>query len=207
MLQDSLIFTTQLAILWAVMDPISHVPLFLAATGALDAAERRRVAIRAVCIAYGLLAGFGLFGQVILHAMGVSLLSFQIAGGSILFLFAISMVLGNGTEMTSSNDSSLSIAIYPVATPIIAGPGSLLTMVLLMDNQRGDLVGQIVTLVALALIAALLLAAFLMSTAIHRVIGVGGANLLRRIMGLILAALAVNMILSALVIWLQLPPI
>ncbi len=168
--------------------------------------ERRRVAIRAVGIAYGLLAVFGLAGQAILHAMDVSLLSFQIAGGLILFLFAISMVLGNQVE-SISGEGSLSLAIYPVATPIIAGPGSLLTMVLLIDNQRGAPVGQLITLAALAVIAVLLLGAFIMSTAIYRVIGSGGANLLRRVMGLLLAALAVNMVLSALSVWLRLPSI
>ncbi len=207
MLQDYLLVVTQLATLWAVMDPLSHVPLFLGATAGLSEAERRRVAIRAVGIAYCLLALFGLLGQIILHAMGISLLSFQIAGGMILFLFAISMVLGDRAESVSGSEGSLSLAIYPVATPIIAGPGSLLTMVLLIDNQRGALVGQFITLAALAVIAVLLLGAFIMSTAIYRVIGSGGANLLRRVMGLLLAALAVNMVLSALAVWLHLPSI
>lgn len=207
MLQDYLLLTTQLATLWSVMDPIGHVPLFLAATSTLTRAERRKVAIVAVGIAYGLLTAFGLLGQVILQAMGVSLLSFQIAGGTILLLFAISMVLGDAGVQVAVDDRSRAVAIYPVATPIIAGPGSLLTIVLLMDNQRGSPAHQLVTLLALAIICALLLAAFLMSDVIHRVIGVGGANLLRRVMGLLLAALAVNMVLSALAIWLKLPPI
>ncbi len=98
MLQDYLLVVTQLATLWAVMDPLSHVPLFLGATAGLSEVERRRVAIRAVGIAYGLLAVFGLAGQAILHAMDVSLLSFQIAGGLIMFLFEISMVMDNKFE-------------------------------------------------------------------------------------------------------------
>jgi len=206
-LQDYLLLVTQLATLWAVMDPVGHVPLFLGATAGLNANERRRVAIKGVALAYGLLACFGMLGQLILHAMGISLLSFQIAGGLILFVFAISMVLGTHSPSTLVDDGDLSVAIYPVATPIIAGPGSLLTIVLLIDNQRGHFVSQVVTLLALAVISLLMLCAFMLSSTIHRIIGTGGANLLRRVMGLILAALAVNMTLSAVAIWLHLPEI
>lgn len=207
MLKDYLLLTTQLATLWSVMDPIGHIPLFVTATGDLNATERRRAAIAGVGLAYVLLACFGLLGQLILQAMNVSLLSFQIAGGTILFLFAISMVLGTGATARIEDGNARSVAIYPVATPIIAGPGSLLTMVLLMDNQRGDPAGQVATLLALGLICGLLLAAFLLGSVIQNAIGTGGANLLRRVMGLLLAALAVNMVLSAVAMWLHLPPI
>jgi multiple antibiotic resistance protein len=207
MLNDYTLLTTQLVTLWSVMDPIGHVPLFLAATAALNLAERRRVAIIGVAIAYGLIAAFGLLGQLILHAMGISLLSFQIAGGIILFVFALSMVLGNSSASLAAGGGALDTAIYPVATPIIAGPGSLLTIVLLMDNQRESPGQQVITLLALAAILALLLVAFLLSEWIHHVIGTGGANLLRRVMGLILSALAVNMVVSALALWLHLPEI
>ena len=208
MLDDYTLLTTKLVTLWSVMDPIGHLPLFLAATAALDNADRRRVAVIGVAVAYGLLAAFGLLGEVVLHAMGISLLSFQVAGGIILFVFALSMVLGNTTHsLAAGEDGVLATAIYPVATPIIAGPGSLLTIVLLMDNQQNSASQQALTLVALAIILLLLLAAFLASGLIHRVIGAGGANVLRRVMGLILSALAVNMVLSALAIWLHLPEI
>lgn len=208
MLDDYTLLTTKLVTLWSVMDPIGHLPLFLAATATLNTVDRRRVAVIGVAVAYGLLAAFGLLGEIVLHAMGISLLSFQIAGGIILFVFALSMVLGNaGHSVAAAEEGVLATAIYPVATPIIAGPGSLLTIVLLMDNQQNSPSQQALTLLALAVIMALLLVAFLASDLIHRVIGAGGSNLLRRVMGLILAALAVNMVLSALAIWLHLPAI
>lgn len=207
MLDDYTLLTTQLVTLWSVMDPIGHVPLFLSATAALNLADRRRTALVGVAVAYGLLAAFGSVGPLVLKAMGISLLSFQIAGGMILFVFALSMVLGNSAASATAGEGSLATAIYPVATPIIAGPGSLLTIALLMDNQRAALDRQAITLLALAGILALLLAAFLLSEWIHRVIGTGGANVLRRVMGLILSALAVNMVVSAIAIWLHLPEI
>ena len=210
MLDDYRLFTTQLVTLWAVLDPIGHLPLFLGATTALSEAGRRRAAWLSVTIAFGILTGFSVVGQLLLHAMGISLLSFQIAGGVIVFLFALSMVLGEAKEPalhSSSAGDATAVAIHPLATPIIAGPGSMLTMVLLMDNNRYSPVQQGVTIAALAVVLAALLCVFLLSERVRRVIGDNGSHLLRRIMGLILAALAVNMILSALALWLHLPEI
>ena len=210
MLDDYTLFTTQVVTFWAVLDPIGHLPLFLGATAALDDAERRRAAIIGVALAFCILAGFALLGHLLLHAMGVSLLSFQIAGGIIVFLFALSMVLGDPTPPAgprAPQDGALSVAIHPLATPIIAGPGSMLTVTLMVDNNRHVLSRQMITLSALAAVLAVLLSVFLLGETVRRVIGAGGTNVLRRIMGLILAALAVNMILSAVALWLHLPQI
>jgi multiple antibiotic resistance protein len=209
-LDDYTLFITQLVTLWAVLDPIGHLPLFLGATGSLDDMGRRRAAIVSVLVAFSILAVFSLAGQFMLHAMGISLLSFQIAGGIILLLFAITMIQGGANPAAAggiAGDTALSLALYPIATPIIAGPGALLTIVLLMDNNRYSLAQQAITIVALALVLAVLLGVFLLGNPIRRLIGTGGTHVLRRVMGLILAALAVNMILSALALWLHLPPI
>jgi multiple antibiotic resistance protein len=101
----------------------------------------------------------------------------------------------------------LNIAIYPVATPIIAGPGSILAIILLTDNNRFTASEQATTLGVLAVVLSLLLLIFLMSDMISRLIGRGGTNVIRRIMGIIIAAISVNLIVSALAHWLHLPPI
>jgi multiple antibiotic resistance protein len=215
MLQDQTLFLTQLVTLWAVLDPISHLPMFIGATAGLDAAERRRAAGLSVMLAFLILAAFGLAGQFLLHAMGVSLLSFQIAGGIVLFLFALSMVLGDPahaapqatSDVASRRERVTSLAVYPLATPIIAGPGAMLTMVLLMDNNRFAPNEQAITAGALAVVLAGLLAIFLTAHPIERLIRSGGTQLLRRVMGLLLAALAVNLVLNAAATWLKLPPI
>ncbi len=211
MLDDQNHFVTQLLTLWAMLDPIGHLPLFLGATGDLNPQARRRAAALAVVIAFFILFFFGIAGQFLLHAMGISLLSFQIAGGIILLVFSLSMVLGNPQTAAKSPDDRqtdpLSVAVYPLATPIIAGPGSMLAIILLTDNNRFTLPEQAVTLVALAIVLSLMLAVFLLSDIISRIIGRGGTNVLRRIMGVILAALSVNLILSALSQWLSLPAI
>jgi len=206
-LEDYNLLITQVVTLLAVLDPIGHTTLFLGATSGLSHSDRRHTALVGVGVAYALLSVFGLIGQTILKAMGVSLLSFQIAGGAILFFFAINMVLGSAQKEADEKQTLSNVAIYPVATPIIAGPGSLLTVLLLMNNHRETPMQHVITLAALALVMAVLLVAFIISGSIHRLIGASGAEVLRRVMGLILAALAVNMVLSALAIWLHLPPI
>jgi multiple antibiotic resistance protein len=209
-LDDQNHLLTQFLTLWAMLDPISHLSLFLGATGDLSSLERRRAAVLGVLIAFLILLFFGVVGQFLLEAMGISLISFQIAGGIILLLFSTSMVLGDAPTVKlpdGSRTDPLDVAIYPLATPIIAGPGSMLAIILLTDNNRFTMSQQAITLGVLAVVLALLLLIFLLGEFINRLIGRGGTNVLRRIMGVIIAAIAVNLILSALTQWLNLPPI
>lgn len=220
MLQDQAIFVTQLVTLWAVLDPISHLPLFIGATVGLSVAERRRAATIACIMAFAVLTAFGLAGKFLLHAMGISMLSFQIAGGLVLFVFAVSMVLGKAAEPKPAQadagadggaaprgEAVMALAVHPLATPIIAGPGSMLTMVLLIDNNRFSVLDQAYTVAALAVVLVMLLGIFLCGHLVERVMGRGLIQLMPRIMGLLLAALAVNLVLNALATWLKLPEI
>lgn len=210
MLDDQALFVTQLVTLWAVLDPISHLPLFMGATTGLTDGERRRAAVLCVLFAFIILGVFGFCGQFLLHAMGISLLSFQVAGGIVLFLFAVSMVLGEVKHMPDSlpaGEKVMAVAVYPLATPIIAGPGAMLTIVLLMDNNRYSPAEQIVTFAALGTVLTAFMVIFLMGGILERLLGKGMTNLLRRTMGLVLAALAVNLVLSAVATWLKLPDI
>ena len=161
MLDDENHLVTQFLTLWAMLDPISHLPLFRAATVDLNGQEKRRAAVVGVVFAFIILIFFGVAGELLLAAMGISLMSFQIAGG----------------------------------------------IILLTDNNRFTVSQQATTLGVLAVVLSLLLLIFLMSDMISRLIGRGGANVLRRIMGIIIAAISVNLIVSALAHWLHLPPI
>src|SRR5687767_11361 len=140
MLDDQNLLVTQFLTLWAVLDPIGHLPLFLGATGDLSPPDRRRAALLGVAFGFFILMFFGVAGQFLLHAMGISLLSFQIAGGIILMVFSLSMVLGDSPSVVSSRPDPKGdprdVAIHPLATPIIAGPGSMLAIILLTDNNR-----------------------------------------------------------------------
>jgi membrane protein, MarC family len=211
MLEDQNLLLNQFFTLWAMLDPISHLPLFLGATAELDRQERQRSALMGVGFAFLILVFFGIAGQYLLHAMGISLISFQIAGGIILLLFSTSMVLSEppspAAAQAAASNNALNVAVYPLGTPIIAGPGAMLSIIILTDNNRFTLPQQISTFGVLAAVLGLLLVIFLLGDRIGRVIGRGGTNVLRRVMGVILAALSVNLIVSALAQWLNLPPI
>lgn len=183
--------------LWVVIDPIGTVPIFLSVTGDRNAKELRRIASRACVIAAIVLMAFMGAGQYLLNAIGVSISSFKIAGGVILFKFAISMIFasdGRDERVNSGSDP----AVFPIAIPAIAGPGTILASVVLTDNDRfsfGQQAGTAATLCFVLLIQWVLL---LLAVPIQRRLGTSGTSVLSRIMGIILAALAVETVLSGL---------
>jgi multiple antibiotic resistance protein len=193
--------------MFVVIDPIGTLPIFLAATATLKPDIRRRTAILAVLFAFGTLLFFIAAGQYLLEAIGIPLRAFQIAGGIVLFVFALSMALGDDTETEKRRGrvDPIAVAINPIAIPAIAGPGAMLAVVLLTDNDRVNVVDQVVTSASLAAVLAVQLVILLLAGPIARVIGAGGANIIRRVMGIVLAAVAANMTLSAVADWLSLP--
>ncbi len=201
----------ELVTLFVVLDPIGMLAIFLAIATDLEAGSRRTLALRAVLYAYGVLVFFIVAGELLLIEMGIPLRAFQIAGGILLLLYGIDMTLGSrapGTELAQVRDGGLhSLAVYPLAVPAIAGPGAMLTVVLLTDNRVYGIGEQAITAAVLAAVLALFLLILLLATPITRTIGAGGANILRRVMGILLCAVAVNMVAGAIQGWLDLPPL
>jgi multiple antibiotic resistance protein len=195
--------------LFVVVDPIGLVlPMFLALTPECSPALKRRLAVQSVIVAFMVIVFFIALAQIIIEAIGLSLRSFQIAGGIILLIFAISLVLGGGPAApvgTSGKTDYAAMAVYPLAIPTISGPGTMLTSMLITDNDRFSVFEQAQTAFAGALVLAFTLVLLLLAEPVYRVIGSGGTNVIRRIMGMILAAVAVNMVLSGLADWLGLP--
>ncbi len=190
LLQDTLI-------IWATIDPIGTMALFTALTARLSPAERRRTAFKTIAYAGAVLLGSIVIGQLILSAMGIRMVSFQLAGGIILFLFGLQMIFGSGSQQ-SPQEPEHDIAVFPLAIPATATPGAILAVIVLTDNHVYPISVQIGTaLVATGVLAATLLL-LLLSTRIIRVIGVGGASILTRVMGMILAALSVELAMNAL---------
>ncbi|SNR57485.1 MarC family protein [Puniceibacterium sediminis] len=192
---------SELITLWVVIDPIGTLPVFLAVTAGMGATARRAVAFKAVAVSFGVLLIFILAGQIVLEALGLSLASFQIAGGMVLFLFAISMIFGPAKPETDLADSASSTqtAIHPVAIPSIASPGAMLAVVVLTDNDRFSIAHQAVTASIMTLVLLATLAMLLLANPIFRVIGHAGASIISRVMGMILAAVAVDAVLGGLV--------
>ncbi|MFC5738507.1 MarC family protein [Sinirhodobacter huangdaonensis] len=187
--------------LWVVIDPIGTLPVFLAVTAGMSAGQRRAVAIRAVVVSFVVLTLFIVLGQVVLDALGLALPAFQIAGGIVLFLFALTMIFGHSKpeEEIAEAERVRQTSVFPVAIPSIASPGAMLTVVILTDNDRFAIAHQAMTTALMALVLAVTLAILLAASPLLRVIGTTGAAVISRVMGMLLAAVAVDAVLRAFV--------
>ncbi len=185
---------------FAVIDPIGTVPVFLAVTSHFDSDAKNRIALTAILIAALVLLFFVVAGEFILIAMSIPLPAFQVAGGIVLFLFALTMVFGESKpdEEVKLAHSHHETAIFPLAIPSIAGPGAMLAAVLLTEKNRFSTWEQAQT--AGMMLAVLLVTYLLMRLAgqVNRLIGSSGASVISRIMGLILASVATSNTLSGL---------
>ena len=186
--------------LWVVIDPIGSIPVFIAVTAGLSAAAQRKVAIKAIAVSAAILLFFLVGGQVLLEALDIHLAAFQIAGGIVLFLFALTMIFGESKvdeERRQINPNAGDLAIFPLAVPSVASPGAMLAVVMLTDNHRYSVTEQMFTAAAMLTVLALTLLLFFVAAPILRVIGSSGASIVSRVMGLILASVAVDNILRA----------
>ncbi|NOH80766.1 MarC family protein [Vibrio sp. RE86] len=196
------IIITQFVVLWAVIDPVGSVPVYLSQTQHLSAKQRRLVALKAVAIATGVLLFFLIAGQLLLEAMQIPLPAFQAAGGLVLLLFSLTMIFGESkpeqetklSEEVSRSDLA-DLAVYPLAIPSIASPGAMMAIVMLTDNHRFSLVDQGITAGVMVGVLLITLVLLLGATHIQKWIGNVGAAIISRVMGLILAAVAVNNLL------------
>ena len=196
---------TFLVLLIGIGPKLALVP-FVEITASLDAATKRRVQRQMMITAATVALILMLLGELLRALLHFTVGSLSIAGGIILFLVALDMVRGASYVPTGgSRDQETSIAIYPLAIPKIAGPGTMLTVVLLTDDHRFDFIQLSLTMGVLAVVLALTLGILLLAAPISRLIGNAGANIISRVMGMILVALAVHTVLSALAAWLGLP--
>jgi multiple antibiotic resistance protein len=183
---------------FAVIDPIGTVPVFIAVTSPYEDRDKRKIAIKAILISALILVFFVIVGEIILTAIEIPLSAFQIAGGIVLFLFALSMIFGESKpeeELKLVNKIS-ETAVFPLAVPSIASPGAMLAAVLLTENSRYSLLEQALTTVSMLCVLMIALLLMLAASWVHRLIGDSGASIISRVMGLILASVAVSNILS-----------
>lgn len=187
--------------IFVLIDPIGSIPVFLFATDRVPAKLHRNFAIRAVCIATVVLLAFLIGGQLLLETLGLRLGTFQIAGGIILFLFALTMIFGESkptTEIHEAERDHLSSAVFPLAMPSIASPGAMLGVVILTENRSHAIAEQAVTAGLLLAVLLFTLLLLILARKINRVIGATGASVISRVMGIILATIAVDSTLAGL---------
>ena len=185
--------------LWATIDPVGTLAIFASVTTTLTPALRRKTALKATLYSAAILLGSVVIGQILLSALGIDLLSLQVAGGAILFLFALQMIFGSGMQEEGSDENSdHDLAVFPLAVPSIASPGAIMAVIVLTDNNLHGIADQALTASVLVGVLGITYLLMLASTQILRVIGTNGAAILVRVMGLILAALSVQLVFEAL---------
>lgn len=183
---------------FAVIDPIGTVPVFIAVTRGDSEKFKRKVVYKAVAVSALVLLFFVIAGEALLNAIDIPLSAFQIAGGIVLLLFALSMIFGESKpeEEIKSVKGSTETAIFPLAIPSIASPGAMLGAVLMTRNNEYTWVEQALTSSVMLAVLLVVLVLLLLATHVHKLIGDSGASIISRIMGLILSSVAVTNILD-----------
>ncbi|MGK6354265.1 MarC family protein [Sphingomonas sp. DT-207] len=195
------LFISAFVTFFVVIDPPGCAPIFAGLTSGASAVHRRAMAVRAVVVAAVILLGFALFGEALLGALGISLNAFRIAGGIMLFLIALEMVFEKRTERREDRaekikaDEVTDISIFPMAMPMIAGPGSIASVMLLMSQSHGA-ERTLVVLAAMFAILLLTLAALLAAGPLMRLVGAKIEAVVSRLLGVLLGALAVQFVID-----------
>ncbi len=197
------LYVSALITFFVVIDPPGCAPIFAGLTSGATSAHRRAMAIRAVFVAACILLVFALVGEDLLKGLGISLASFRIAGGIMLFLIALDMVFEKRTERREKRAAEVQasevedVSIFPMAMPMIAGPGSIASVMLLMAKNDG-LERTLVVLAALATILMMTLAALVAAGPLMRLLGARIEAVITRLLGVLLAALAVQFVMDGL---------
>jgi multiple antibiotic resistance protein len=198
------LFTTAFITLLVIIDPPGCAPIFASLTSGTPAAHRRKMAVRSTAVAWCILVFFALLGAPLLRTLGISLSAFRLAGGIMLFMIALDMVFERRTERREERAEEImgtpeaeDISVFPMAIPMIAGPGSIASIMLLIARADGTTEGLIV-LAALSAVMLLTLIALLAAGPLMRLVGAKIEAMITRILGVILAALAAQFVLDGL---------
>ena len=201
---DAAFLITAFVTLFVIVDPIGLTPLFLALTQGMTQAQRRAIGLRACIVAAVLLTVFAAFGEAVLGFVGITMPAFRIAGGILLFLTALDMLFerrskrredqaGDQTEATDHPDPS----VFPLAIPLIAGPGAIASMILL-TGERPGLAGLATVVGVMLAVLGVVFTLFLMAGLLERLLGKTGIVVVTRLLGMLLAALSVQFVLDGL---------
>ena len=184
--------------LFATIGPLDVVAMFAGLTTTDTEAHRRSMALRGILISGGILLFFAIVGEYLLNGLGISLAALKVSGGILLFLIGIEMVFGRSVERKSQDDESVEgaendISVFPLATPLIAGPGTMGAVILLMADAQGT-GGAIAVILALFAILLLTLLLLLLATKVQHLFGATGLHVIGRVFGVLLSALAVQFV-------------
>lgn len=198
MFPSSLLY--EIVTLYVVLDPVAAIPIFLGVTAGLDQRQRLKVAGYAIIVSFAIFMFFISIGHQLLNALHIPMASFQLAGSLILLIFGLQMALGRISHATTQDESGhtlLQRAVFPLATPCIAGSGSIMTVMMLTDNAARTSSEIVQTVLVLCICLSILFIVLCLAGAIARLIGRGGIEVISRVFGLILTSIAVTNIIIA----------
>ena len=197
---DTLPLIWAFATLFVVIDPIGLAPIFVALTQGIEPKKRKAIGMRACMIAFVILALFGFFGESVLGFAGISMPAFQIAGGALLFLTALEMLFELRAKRRSAkgDEDDQDPSVFPLATPLIAGPGAIASIILLTNEAQGNLLQQISVILVMGAVVFTAFVLFMLAGLMERALGQTGILVVSRVLGMLLAALAVQFILNGL---------
>jgi multiple antibiotic resistance protein len=197
---DLTLFATAFVTVLVIMDPLGNIPIFLALTKGQDAPQRRRAAALSSTVAGAVILAFAIGGQQVLELLGISLESLQVAGGLLLLVIALELLrpAGGGAAGLAAGDTN--IALVPLGTPLLAGPGAI-AATMLYTRQADDLGGSVSVVLALVAVLGVVYISLRYASVFARVLRDNGIELLSRVMGLLVAAIAVQLVARAVEAW------
>lgn len=200
---DPRLFGSVFITLFVIMDPPGTVPIFLGLTSAMTRKQRNRAARQAILVAFGVIVSFAIFGQQLLNYLHISLAALQASGGLLLLLIAMELLTGKAEDPQPSGNSKVNVALVPLGTPLLAGPGAIVATMVFVQQSDGTVADW--TAIALGVLAVhvCLYLSMRFANVIHRVLKDSGTILVTRIAGLLLAAIAVQLIADAVTAFIQ----
>lgn len=197
------LFATSFTTILVIQDPLGAVPIFLSLTSRQTDTQRRSSARQATLVSFAVIVAFALFGRYILTFLGISVPALQFSGGLLLLLVALELLTDRTDENPDPDAVSANAALVPLGTPLLAGPGAIVAAMVAVDSARTPVVGWVSIVAALVATHAVIWLSMRFSLPLHRVLGESGIRVLTRIFGLLLAAIAVQMMGDGILAWLH----
>ena len=198
---DATLFATAFVTVLVIMDPLGNVPIFLSLTRGQTLVQQRRAALLASLVAGGVIGGFAIFGRQVLDLLGITLESLQVAGGLLLLVIALELLRPGGASEADGGESS-NIAPVPLGTPLLAGPGAI-AATMLYAREADGVGGSLSVVLALVAVLAVVYLSMRYAPLLGRLLRDNGIDLLSRVMGLLVAAIAVQLVASAVESWVR----
>lgn len=200
---DGYLFTSVFITLFVIMDPPGVVPIFLGLTGAMTRQQRNRAARQAVLVALGVIVAFALFGQSLLDYMHITLPALQASGGLLLLLIAMELLTGKMEEPQPSGNGKVNVALVPLGTPLLAGPGAIVATMVFVQQSDKQMDSWLAIAAGVVAVHVALYLAMRFANVVNRILGDSGTILVTRIAGLLLAAIAVQLVADAVTAFVQ----